>query len=112
MNKELLYSLLLLLICIIYVVFTLPKSEPINTQNEQEFKEQINAIEHKIDSLGSVRGEIETKIDTVYQQIEKVKTIKDEKLISITYNDPDADYEFFTNYIDENRNRLDSCINQ
>lgn len=106
------------ILCIIFGVLVLlsglhiRKIKQENTPYQQELLNKIDSLEHQIQLLEFENDSIYIEIDTVYQQIEKIKVIRNEKLISVVYNDADSDYEFFTNYINSNRNRLDSCINK
>ena len=75
-------------------------------------KQYIEYLESQLDSLSNLEKEIDLQIDTITVEIEKVK-IKYEKEHNIILNNtPSEDYEFFTNYINSNRERFCFDINR
>lgn len=68
----------------------------------------IDSLQVVIDSLSNRKDSIDLQIDTVTVQLEKVK-VKYEKIFeTIHSNTNDANYKFFSEYIERNKKRLDS----
>lgn len=85
-----------------------------------EHKEELDPREYtsKIDSLGSVISSISNKrdsirevIDTVYADLSKTEKEYEEVRDIIISNSTSDDYIFFTEYLERNRERLDSINN-
>ena len=68
----------------------------------------IDSLQVIIDFLSNRKDSIDLQIDTVTVQLEKVK-VKYEKIFeTIHSNTNDANYKFFSEYIERNKKRLDS----
>lgn len=100
--------IILLFLMILLVKCSGEKSDPSPVIKETIIR--IDSIQTQIDSVEVVKDSIIYKIEKVYEQIEHVDTVYKEKYITIINNNSSEDYEFFINYINANRSRLDSCI--
>lgn len=77
---------------------------------KQRLYDQIDSLQNQIHTLELRKDSIKTEIDSVYVEIEIIKEGHNEKVNTIISNDPSSNYKFFTDYLDANRSRLDSCI--
>lgn len=100
--------IVLTLIIILGGIFRPPPQLP---KSIEESKAKIENIQTKVDSIEVRKDSIIYKIKTVYEQINHYDTIYKEKFNSVVNYTADESYEFFINYINANRERLDSCIN-
>ena len=68
-----------------------------------------------VDSLKKENTKITSQIDSINQQLNKVNNSYEETINTIILNDPDADYEFFTDYLERlygNNNNDSAKTNQ
>ena len=74
--------------------------------------EKIDSIKSEIDSLYIVKDSIYIQIDTIYKQLNNNNKEYEKNFNTIINNTSDENVLFFKNYIESNRERLDSmCIN-
>lgn len=100
-----LWTLAVLLFCYFY------SNKNSGQQNPEEFIEKINSLDSKIDSIYISRDSILEKIDTVYIRLENNNKQYEENFNHILTNDANEDLVFFLDYINANRDRLDSVGN-
>lgn len=74
--------------------------------------EKIDSIKSEIDSLYIVKDSIYIQIDTIYKQLNNNTKEYEKDFNTIITNTTDKNLMFFHDYIEANRERLDSiCIN-
>lgn len=88
----------------------LPKPQN-NIPDTKEFIERIDSLESEISILQTKKDSIDLIIDTVYVRIENNNKRYEENSNTIINNSTNDNYLFFTDYINRNRFRLDSLIN-
>lgn len=78
---------------------------------EKEIIKKIDSLENTNTVLQEKKDSVTERIDTVVSKIKDNKTKHEEIANTVVHNDMSADYEFFSEYIESNRQRLDSLYN-
>lgn len=108
--KKIILVILWIAITILYCYFFRKCQVDIQTSPEESI-EKIDSLGSKIDSIYIVKDSICEKIDTVYIKLEDNNKQYEENFNRVINNDANEDYVFFLNYINSNRERLDSIGN-
>lgn len=104
-NKWGLVLFLLILVVLVILLFN-KHSEIPNT-----YEDKIDSLQNEINIVSASRDSIDKKIDTVTILIEKTKIQYEKDRNIILSNTVSEDYEFFIEYIGNNKERLDSISN-
>ena len=80
--------------------------KPNKEYNNEIYKTQIDSLQNKLDSLYNIEKKVDLRIDTITIEIEKTKIEYEEERNIIFNNTPSEDKQFFTDYINSNRERL------
>lgn len=108
--KKIILVILWIVITILYCYFFRKCQVDIQTIPEESI-EKIDSLGSKIDSIYIVKDSICEKIDTIYVKLEDNNKQYEENFSRVINNDANEDYVFFLNYINSNRERLDSIGN-
>lgn len=76
-----------------------------------KYVNKIDSLQSEIDSITTLRNNIDQRIDTITITIEKTHIQYEEDRNTILNNTTSEDYVFFLEYIRNNRTRLDSINN-
>lgn len=79
--------------------------------NSEEFIAKIDSLELELSNLEVKRDSINKEIDTVFVKLTVIEKEYEEKYINILSNSTSDDYVFFTDYLERNKERLDSINN-
>lgn len=79
--------------------------------NSEEFIAKIDSLELELSNLEVKRDSINKEIDTVFVKLTVIEKEYEEKYIDILSNSTSDDYVFFTDYLERNKERLDSINN-
>lgn len=79
--------------------------------NSEEFIAKIDSLELELSNLEVKRGSVNKEIDTVFVKLTAIEKEYEEKYINILSNSTSDDYVFFTDYLERNKERLDSINN-
>ena len=79
--------------------------------NSEEFISKIDSLELELSNLEVKRDSVNKEIDTVFVKLTAIEKEYEEKYINILSNSTSDDYVFFTDYLERNKERLDSINN-
>ena len=79
--------------------------------NSEEFIAKIDSLELELSNLEVKRDSINKEIDTVFVKLTVIEKEYEEKYVNILSNSTSDDYVFFTDYLERNKERLDSINN-
>ena len=79
--------------------------------NSEEFIAKIDSLELELSNLEVKRDSVNKEIDTVFVKLTVIEKEYEEKYINILSNSTSDDYVFFTDYLERNKERLDSINN-
>lgn len=79
--------------------------------NSEEFIAKIDSLELELSNLEVKRDSVNKEIDTVFIKLTAIEKEYEEKYINILSNSTSDDYVFFTDYLERNKERLDSINN-
>lgn len=79
--------------------------------NSEEFIAKIDSLELELSNLEVKRDSVNKEIDTVFVKLTAIEKEYEEKYINILSNSTSDDYVFFTDYLERNKERLDSINN-
>lgn len=79
--------------------------------NSEEFIAKIDSLELELSNLEVKRDSVNKEIDTVFVKLTVIEKEYEEKYVNILSNSTSDDYVFFTNYLERNKERLDSINN-
>lgn len=79
--------------------------------NSEEFIAKIDSLELELSNLEVKRDSVNKEIDTVFVKLTVIEKEYEEKYINILSNSTGDDYVFFTDYLERNKERLDSINN-
>ena len=79
--------------------------------NSEEFIAKIDSLELELSNLEVKRDSVNKEIDTVFVKLTAIEKEYEEKYINILSNSTSDAYVFFTDYLERNKERLDSINN-
>ena len=79
--------------------------------NSEEFIAKIDSLDLELSNLEVKRDSVNKEIDTVFVKLTVIEKEYEEKYIDILSNSTSDDYVFFTDYLERNKERLDSINN-
>ena len=79
--------------------------------NSEEFIAKIDSLELELSNLEVKRDSVNKEIDTVFVKLTVIEKEYEKKYIDILSNSTSDDYVFFTDYLERNKERLDSINN-
>ena len=79
--------------------------------NSEEFIAKIDSLELELSNVEVKRDSVNKEIDTVFVKLTAIEKEYEEKYIDILSNSTSDDYVFFTDYLERNKERLDSINN-
>lgn len=79
--------------------------------NSGEFIAKIDSLELELSNLEVKQDSVNKEIDTVFVKLTVIEKEYEEKYINILSNSTSDDYVFFTDYLERNKERLDSINN-
>lgn len=90
------------------LTFLEPKSEE---PSINEYIERIDSLELVLSTINNKRDSVRVEIDTVYTELDKTEDKYEEIRDIIINNTTSDDFRFFTEYLERNKERLDSINN-
>ena len=79
--------------------------------NSEEFIAKIDSLELELSNIEVKRDSVNKEIDTVFVKLTVIEKEYEEKYINVLSNSTSDDYVFFTDYLERNKERLDSISN-
>lgn len=79
--------------------------------DSKEFIAKIDSLELELSNIEVKRDSVNKKIDTVFVKLTVIEKEYEKKYINILSNSTGDDYVFFTDYLERNKERLDSINN-
>ena len=108
MYKEIILILSIILNIIFgYILF----SKKSNESNPEDFTIKIDSLESELANIENKKDSVNKEIDTVFIKLKVVEKEYEEKYNNVLTNSTNDDYVFFTDYLNRNKERLDSINN-
>ena len=111
MNNIIKSILVILGLIAVYCIYKAYTTDSTIVIDPKETLQKIDSLQNTINILQKRKDSIQVKVDTIKTEIKENEKKYVQISNTIVRNTPTEDYKFFSEYIEQNKSRLDSIYN-